>query len=64
MKDLGASLKIWLTFKPKTQKDHTSERTRHTMIRYFFIHHYIYTKEIVLKYMPTANVLAEILTKP
>jgi hypothetical protein len=42
----------------------TSERTRHIKIRYFFIHHYIDAKEIVLEYMPTTSMLADIMTKP
>ena len=42
----------------------TSERTRHIKIRYFFIHHYINTKEIILEYMPTTDMLADIMTKP
>jgi hypothetical protein len=42
----------------------TSERTRHIKIRYFFIHHYIQTKEIDLQYLPTAGMIADLLTKP
>ena len=42
----------------------TSERTRHIKIRYFFIHHYISTNEIVLEYMPTIFMVADIMTKP
>ena len=42
----------------------TSERTHHIKIRNFFIHHYIGTKEIVIEYMPTAFMLADIMTKP
>ena len=42
----------------------TSERTRHIKIRYFFIHHYIDTKEIVIVHMPTADMIADIMTKP
>ena len=42
----------------------TSERTRHIEIRYFFIHHYIDTKEIVIVHMPTADMIADIMTKP
>ena len=42
----------------------TSERTRHIKIRYFFIHHYIQTKEIVLQYLPTEDMIADLLTKP
>jgi Reverse transcriptase (RNA-dependent DNA polymerase) len=42
----------------------TSERTRHIKIRYFFVNHYIDTKEIKLEYMPTSDMIADILTKP
>ena len=43
----------------------TSERTRHIKIRYFFIHHYINTNEIVVVHMPTADMIADIImTKP
>jgi hypothetical protein len=39
----------------------TSERTRHTKVRYVFIRHYIDTNEIVVEYMPTADMIADIL---
>ena len=42
----------------------TSERTRHIKIRYFFISHYIESHEIVVEYMPTSCMIADILTKP
>jgi hypothetical protein len=42
----------------------TSERTRHIKIRYFFIRHYIDANEIIIEYMPTANMIADIMTKP
>jgi hypothetical protein len=42
----------------------TSERTRHIKIRYFFIRHYIDTYEITIKHMPTADMIADIMTKP
>ena len=42
----------------------TSERTRHVKIRHFFISHYIDEKEIVLRYLPTGEMLADLLTKP
>jgi hypothetical protein len=41
----------------------TSERSRHIKIRYFFVSHYIEAKEIVLRYSPTADMVADILTK-
>jgi Reverse transcriptase (RNA-dependent DNA polymerase) len=42
----------------------TSERSRHIKIRYFFVSHYINAKEIVLQYLPTADIISDILTKP
>jgi hypothetical protein len=42
----------------------TSERSRHIKIRYFFVSHYIETKEIEVKYLPTGQMIADILTKP
>ena len=41
----------------------TSDRTRHIKIRYFFVTHYINTKEIEIQYMPTGEMVADILTK-
>jgi hypothetical protein len=41
----------------------TSEKSRHIKIRYFFVKHYIEAKEIVLQYLPTADMVADILTK-
>jgi hypothetical protein len=42
----------------------TSDRTRHIKIRYFWINHYIDTKEVKLEYLPTDQMIADILTKP
>ena len=42
----------------------TSERSRHIKIRYFFVHNYITSKEVELKYLPTSEMVADILTKP
>ena len=42
----------------------TSERSRHIKIRYFFVTHYINEHEIDLKYLPTGEMIADILTKP
>jgi ABC-type transport system involved in Fe-S cluster assembly fused permease/ATPase subunit len=42
----------------------TSERSRHIKIRYFFIKHYIEKKEISVEYLPTGEMIADILTKP
>ena len=41
-----------------------SERIRHIKIRYFFIQHYIESKEIVIQYMPTADMIADTMTEP
>lgn len=51
--------KIFLANKGRS----TSERTRHIKIRYFFIHHYIDSHEIVIVHMPTADMIADIMTK-
>ena len=42
----------------------TSERTRHIHIRYFFIKDRIDAGEIKLQYLPTEEMVADILTKP
>jgi Reverse transcriptase (RNA-dependent DNA polymerase) len=42
----------------------TSERSRHIKIRYFFVKHYIDSKEITIEYLPTGEMIADILTKP
>ena len=42
----------------------TSSRTRHIDIKYFFAHDCIKRNEIVLKYKPTTEMIADILTKP
>jgi hypothetical protein len=42
----------------------TSERSRHINIRHFFVAHYIESMEIKLEYLPTAEMIADILTKP
>ena len=41
----------------------TSERSRHIKIRYFFVQHYIASNEIRLEYLPTGEMVADILTK-
>ena len=41
-----------------------SERTRHIAIRFFFISDRVASKEISIEYMPTGEMLADILTKP
>ena len=42
----------------------TSERSRHIKIRYLFVQHYIASNEIRLEYLPTGEMMADILTKP
>ena len=42
----------------------TSERSRHIKIRYFFVHHYIESNEVELRYLSTSDMVADILTKP
>jgi len=42
----------------------TSERSRHIHIRFFFVHDRIKSGEVKLKYCPTGEMLADILTKP
>ena len=42
----------------------TSERTRQVQIRYFFISHYIEEKEIEIRYLPTGDVIADLMMKP
>ena len=41
-----------------------SSRTRHIAIRFFFISDRINSKEIVVEYMKTQDMIADILTKP
>ena len=42
----------------------TADRTRHIDIKYFFAHDCIKRHEIILKYTPTEDMIADILTKP
>lgn len=42
----------------------TSSRTKHINIRYFFVKDRVEAGEIVIKYAPTEEMLADILTKP
>lgn len=42
----------------------TSERSRHIKIRHFFVSHYIDANEIKIEYLPTGEMIADILTKP
>jgi hypothetical protein len=42
----------------------SSNRTRHINIRYFFVKDRIDAKEIEIKYKPSSEMIADILTKP
>ena len=42
----------------------TSDRTRHINIRYFFIKDRIATEEVRIQYLPTKEMIADLLTKP
>jgi Reverse transcriptase (RNA-dependent DNA polymerase) len=42
----------------------TSERSRHIKIRHFFVSHYIDAIDIKSEYLPTAEMIADVLTKP
>ena len=42
----------------------TSDRTRHIHVRYFFIKDRIDSNELQLVYVPTKDMIADILTKP
>ena len=44
-------------------KNH-SPRTKHIAVRYFFIKDRIEHGDIALKYLPTAKMIADMLTKP
>jgi hypothetical protein len=42
----------------------TSERTRHIDIRFFFMHDLIMRKKMIVDYLSTDQMIADILTKP
>jgi hypothetical protein len=42
----------------------TSKRTRHIDIRYFWAKEQVEVEEIILQYLPTDRMVADILTKP
>ena len=42
----------------------TSERTRHINVRYFFTKDKVESGELVIEYLPTEEMIADILTKP
>jgi hypothetical protein len=52
-----------LSFK-KNGRTSSSKHTKHIKAKYFFIQHYHQTKEINLRYCPTDNMWADVLTKP
>jgi hypothetical protein len=41
-----------------------SSRTRHVAIRYFFVADRVKSKEVAIEYLPTEDMIADILTKP
>ena len=42
----------------------TSDRTRHIKIRYYFVNQFIENGEMKIRYCPTDDMVADILTKP
>jgi hypothetical protein len=52
------------TIKMVENGETTSNRTRHIATRYFFAHDRVKTGEIQLKYKPTEDMIADLLTKP
>jgi hypothetical protein len=48
----------------KNGRTSSSKRTKHIKAKYFSIQHYHQTKEIDLRYCPTDNMWANVLTKP
>lgn len=42
----------------------TSQRTKHVGVRYFWVHDRVAAREIELKYLSTAQMVADLLTKP
>ena len=42
----------------------TSKRTRHINIKYFFVHDRIERNEVQITYLPTEQMVADILSKP
>ena len=42
----------------------TSERTRHINVRYFFIKDKVESRELTIEYLPTEEMVADLLTKP
>ena len=42
----------------------TAPKTRHIRLRYFWLKDRVDTGDIVIKYLPTGEMLADVLTKP
>jgi hypothetical protein len=42
----------------------SSDRTKHINIRYFWLKDRVDTKDVLVEYMPTGNMIADLLTKP
>jgi hypothetical protein len=42
----------------------TSDKTRHINIRYFFVKHFMDSDELKIEYLPTEEMVADVLTKP
>ena len=42
----------------------TSDRTRHIKVRYYFVNQFLENGEMKIKYCPTDEMVADILTKP
>jgi hypothetical protein len=45
-------------------RNNSNSRMKHVKIRYFFIKQYVDDGEIIIRYMPTENITADVLTKP
>jgi len=52
------------TIQMVTESNKESMRTRHINVRYFWLRERVKNKELTLMYVPTGNMLADILTKP
>ena len=58
MQDNQSTMKLILKGRP------LSQRTKHIDIRYFFLRKRIANGDICAKYLPTEDMIADILTKP
>jgi len=52
------------TIKLAEKGNSTSDRTRHIKIRYYFVNQFLENGEMKIKYCPTDEMVADILTKP